>query len=83
MMKSVCLDRKDYLFCGSEQAAKNTSLVYSIIKDYKMNGLRPVKYIAILLVLADTSLSLYVLDYESSFMFYGYSGCGLYRISQD
>lgn len=46
MMKSVCLDRKDYLFCGSEQAAKNTSLIYSIIDGYKMDELRPVKCIA-------------------------------------
>ena len=38
--------RKNYLFCGSEQAAKNTSLIYSIIESCKMNGLRPVKYIA-------------------------------------
>lgn len=46
MMKPVCLGRKNYLFCGSEQAAKNTSLIYSIIESCKMNGLRPVKYIA-------------------------------------
>lgn len=46
MMKPVCLGRKSYLFCGSEQAAKNTSLIYSIIESCKMNGLRPVKYIA-------------------------------------
>lgn len=46
MMKPVCLGRKNYLFCGSEQAAKNTSLIYLIIESCKMNGLRPVKYIA-------------------------------------
>ena len=46
MMKPVCLGRKNYLFCGSERAAKNTSLIYSIIESCKMNGLRPVKYIA-------------------------------------
>lgn len=46
LMKPVCLGRKNYLFCGSEQAAKNTSLIYSIIESCKMNGLRPVKYIA-------------------------------------
>ena len=46
LMKSVCLGRKNYLFCGSEQAAKNTSLIYSIIESCKMNRLRPVKYIA-------------------------------------
>ena len=46
MMKPVCLGRKNYLFCGSEQAAKNTSLIYSIIESCKMNGLRSVKYIA-------------------------------------
>lgn len=44
MMKPVCLGRKNYLFCGSERAAK--SLIYSIIESCKMNGLRPVKYIA-------------------------------------
>lgn len=55
------------LFCGLEQAVKNTSLIYSIIEGCKMNGLRPVIYIAVLLVIADTSLSLYVIDYESSF----------------
>ena len=46
MMKPVCLGRKNYLFCGSEQAAKNTSLIYSIIESCKMNRLRSVKYIA-------------------------------------
>jgi len=46
MMKPICLGRKNYLFCGSEAAAKNTSLIYSIIETCKMNGLRPVKYIA-------------------------------------
>ncbi len=46
LMKPICLGRKNYLFCGSEQAAKNTSLIYSIIESCKMNGLRPVKYIA-------------------------------------
>ena len=40
------LRRKNYLFCGSEQAAKNASLIYSIIGSCKMNGLRLVKYIA-------------------------------------
>lgn len=34
------------MFCGSEQAAKNASLIYSIIGSCKMNGLRLVKYIA-------------------------------------
>ncbi|WP_229099019.1 MULTISPECIES: IS66 family transposase [Bacteroides] len=46
MMKPICLDRKNYLFCGSEKAAKNTFLIYSIIETCKMGGLRPVKYIA-------------------------------------
>lgn len=46
MMKPICLGRKNYLFCGSEQCARNASLIYSIIETCKMNGLRPVKYIA-------------------------------------
>lgn len=46
LMKPICLGRKNYLFCGSEQAAKNASLIYSIIGSCKMNGLRLVKYIA-------------------------------------
>lgn len=46
MMKPVCLGRKNYLFCGSEKAAKNTSLIYSLIETCKMNRVRPVKYIA-------------------------------------
>lgn len=46
MMKPICLGRKNYLFCGSEKAAKNTSLIYSLIETCKMNGIRPVKYIA-------------------------------------
>lgn len=46
MMKPICLGRKNYLFCGSEKAAKNTSLIYSLIKTCKMNVLRLVKYIA-------------------------------------
>ena len=37
MMKPICLGR--YLFCGSESAAKNTFLIYSIIETCKMNGL--------------------------------------------
>ena len=43
------LREKELLFCGSEQAAKNTSLIYSIIESCKMSGLRPVKYIAYVL----------------------------------
>lgn len=46
MMKPICMGRKDYLFCGSELGAKNASMLYSIIETCKMNGLRPVKYIA-------------------------------------
>lgn len=46
MMKPICMGRKNYLFCGSEQGAKNASMLYSIIETCKMNGLRPVKYIA-------------------------------------
>ena len=48
LMKPICLGRKNYLFFGSEQAAKNTSLVYSIIESCKMNGLRPVKYLSLI-----------------------------------
>lgn len=29
LIKPICLERKNYLFCGSEQAAKNTPLIYS------------------------------------------------------
>lgn len=46
MMKPICMGRKNYLFCGSELGAKNASMLYSIIGTCKMNGLRPVKYIA-------------------------------------
>ena len=47
MMKgSICMGRKNYLFCGSGTRAKNASMLYSIIETCKMNGLRPVKYIA-------------------------------------
>ena len=46
MMKPICMGRKKYLFCGSELGAKNASMLYSIIETCKMNGLRPVKYIA-------------------------------------
>lgn len=46
MTETFCLRRKNYLFCGFERAAKNTSLIYSIIESCKMDGLRPVKYIA-------------------------------------
>ena len=46
MMKPICMGRKNYLFCGSELEAKNASMLYSIIETCKMNGLRPVKYIA-------------------------------------
>ena len=46
MMKPICMGRKNYLFCGSELGAKNASMLYSIIETCKMNGLRPVKYIA-------------------------------------
>lgn len=46
LIKPMCLGRKNYLFCGLEQAVKSRSLIYSIIESCKMNGLRPVKYIA-------------------------------------
>lgn len=37
MMKRICLGRKNYLFCASEQGARNASLVYSIIETCKIN----------------------------------------------
>ena len=46
MMKPICMGRKNYLFCGSELGVRNASMLYSIIETCKMNGLRPVKYIA-------------------------------------
>jgi hypothetical protein len=46
MMKPICVGRNSYLFCGSEESARNAALIYSIIETCKMNGVRPVNYIA-------------------------------------
>jgi hypothetical protein len=46
MMKPICLGRNNNLFCGSKLGARNASLLYSIIETCKVNGIRPVKYMA-------------------------------------
>jgi hypothetical protein len=46
MMKPICMGWNNYLFCGSEEGARNAALIYSIIETCKMNGVRSVNYIA-------------------------------------
>jgi len=40
-IRPVALGRKNYLFCGSHEAAKRTAMIYSLVGTCKLNGVNP------------------------------------------
>ncbi len=40
-IRPVAIGRKNYLFCGSHEAAKRSSMLYSLLGTCKMNGINP------------------------------------------
>jgi transposase len=40
-IRPVAIGRKNYLFCGSHEAAKRTAMLYSLLGTCKMNGINP------------------------------------------
>ena len=40
-IRPVAIGRKNYLFCGSHEAAKRTAMLYSLLGTCKMNGVNP------------------------------------------
>ncbi len=44
-VRPLALGRKNYLFAGSHQGAKNAAILYSLFGSCKLNGLDPFKYL--------------------------------------
>ena len=44
-VRPLALGRKNYLFAGSHQGAKNAAILYSLLGSCKLNGLDPFKYL--------------------------------------
>lgn len=40
-IRPVAIGRKNYLFCGSHEAAKRSAMLYSLMGTCKMNGVNP------------------------------------------
>ena len=40
-MRPVAIGRKNFLFCGSHEAAKRTALLYSLLVTCKLNDVNP------------------------------------------
>ena len=49
MIRPLALGRKNYLFAGSHQGAKNAAIIYSLVGSCKLNGLNPYDYFETLL----------------------------------
>ncbi len=45
MIRPLALGRKNYLFAGSHQGAKNAAMIYSLVGSCKLNDLNPYKYL--------------------------------------
>lgn len=44
-IRPVAVGRKNYLFCGSHEAAKRTAMLYSLLGTCKMNGVDPSEWL--------------------------------------
>lgn len=44
-MKSVAVGRKNYMFCGSHEAAKRAGLIYSLLVTCKLNDVNPYEWL--------------------------------------
>ena len=56
-IKPVVLGRKNYLFAGSHDGAKNAAILYSIIETCKLNGINPFAYLKDVLTRLPTTLN--------------------------
>jgi transposase len=57
-VRPVAIGRKNYLFCGSHQAAKRTGLLYSLLVTCKLNNVNPYDWLKdVLLHIADHPIS--------------------------
>ena len=45
-LRVVALGRKNYLFFGNEDAARNLSILYTLVISCEKNGINPTEYIA-------------------------------------
>jgi transposase len=55
-IKPLVLGRKNYLFAGSHEGAKNAAILYSIIETCKLNGINPFAYLKDVLTRLPTTL---------------------------
>ena len=44
-MKNLAVGRKNYLFCGSHEAAKRAGLLYSLLVSCKLNNVNPYEWL--------------------------------------
>jgi len=44
-LRGVAIGRKNYLFCGSHEAAKRSAMLYSLLGTCKMNGINPFEWL--------------------------------------
>jgi hypothetical protein len=44
-VRPLALGRKNYLFCGSHEAAKRTAIIYSLLGTCKINGINPTEWL--------------------------------------
>lgn len=44
IMRDLACGRKNFLFCGSDNAAKNLAFAYSLTESYKLNNINPYDY---------------------------------------
>lgn len=45
LIRTVAIARKNFLFCGSEEGAKRTAIIYSLIATCKLNDINPFEYL--------------------------------------
>ena len=57
-MRPIAIDRKNYLFLGSEKGGKSAAICYSLIETCKLNGVNPQSWLTHALAnIQDTKLS--------------------------
>jgi len=44
-MKSIAVGRRNYMFCGSHDAAKRAGLIYSLLVMCKLNDVNPYEWL--------------------------------------
>ncbi|GHV07895.1 hypothetical protein FACS1894160_1280 [Bacteroidia bacterium] len=44
-MRPLALGRKNYLFCGSHEAAEHTAVIYSLLETCKLNNVNPTEWL--------------------------------------